>query len=140
MATDMAALLLLYFSLAVVQAGPRVCGVRGYARGPPLTLPSSSFYDSTFSRSSTRTWQALSLPAQAGADGSPALHARPSRASPESWSSRARPAHRWRKRRSAPLWHSRKYKWKGVEVKDHLRAGDFERASCYTQSRQDSSP
>src|SRR5258708_38520746 len=23
-----------------------------------------------------------------------------------------------------------------VEVKDHLRAGDFERASCYTQSRQ----
>jgi hypothetical protein len=27
-----------------------------------------------------------------------------------------------------------------VEVKDHLRAGDFEGASCYTQSRQDSSP
>jgi len=27
-----------------------------------------------------------------------------------------------------------------VEVKDHLRAGDFERASCYTQSRQDSEP
>ena len=25
-----------------------------------------------------------------------------------------------------------------VEVKDHLRAGDFEGASCYTQSRQDS--
>jgi len=25
-----------------------------------------------------------------------------------------------------------------VEVKDHLRAGDFSRASCYTQSRQDS--
>src|SRR5437588_10212146 len=48
-ATDMAALLLLYFSLAMVQAGPRVCGVRGHATGPPLTLPSSSFYDSTFS-------------------------------------------------------------------------------------------
>src|SRR5713101_4327075 len=27
-----------------------------------------------------------------------------------------------------------------VEVKYHLRAGDFERASFYTQSRQDSSP
>jgi len=27
-----------------------------------------------------------------------------------------------------------------VEVKDHLRAGDFERASFYTQSRQDSEP
>src|SRR6266581_7804018 len=78
MATDMAALLLLYFSLAVVQAGPRVCGVRGHQTGPPLTLPSSSFYDSTFSRSRTRTWQAHSLPAQAGADGSPALLARPS--------------------------------------------------------------
>jgi len=33
MATDMAALLLLYFSLAVVQAGPRVCGVRGQPDG-----------------------------------------------------------------------------------------------------------
>ena len=27
-----------------------------------------------------------------------------------------------------------------VEVKDHLRAGDFERAFFYTQSRQDSEP
>jgi len=45
---------------------------------------------------------------QGGADGSPALLARPSQASPESSSSRGSPAHRCRQRRSSPLWHSRK--------------------------------
>src|SRR5260370_28438766 len=45
--------------------GHACVGGEGHETGPPLTLPSSSFYDSTFSRSSTRTWQALSLPASA---------------------------------------------------------------------------
>ena len=74
---------------------------------------------------------------QGGAAGSPALHGRPSRASPESWSSRGSPAHRCRQRRSAPVVAQQEVK---VEVQYHLRAGDFERASCYTQSRQDSEP
>src|SRR6266480_3744083 len=41
MDTDIAALLLLYFSRAVVQAGPRVCGVRGRRAGTS-SLPASS--------------------------------------------------------------------------------------------------
>src|SRR5258708_11490997 len=39
MDADMAALLLLYFYLAVVQAGPRVCGVRGPRDGTSLLSP-----------------------------------------------------------------------------------------------------
>ena len=77
------------------------------------------------------------FPARARGPGSPALHGCPSQASPESWSSRGSPAHRCRQRRSAPVVAQQEGK---VEVKDHLRTGDFERASCYTQSRQDSEP
>src|SRR5205823_14779310 len=107
MDTDMAALLLLYFSLAVVQAGPRVWGERATRRDLLSPCPVQASMIAHFPLENEDL--AGALPASSSRGRWLSSSARPPIfASSESWSSRARPAHRWRKRRSSPLWHSRK--------------------------------
>src|SRR5258708_14686908 len=124
MDTDMAALLLLYFSLAVVQAGPRVCGVRGPRDGTSLLSPCPV---------------QASMIAHFPLENEDLAGALPASSSRGRWlSSSARPP--CSPLAEEALFSSVAQQEVKVEVKYHLRAGDFERASFYTQSKQDSSP